>query len=35
MSQTRVAHDVTDAGHDEHAEGHAHPGDKQYISRRI
>jgi cytochrome c oxidase subunit 4 len=23
--------DVAHAGHDEHAEGHAHPGDKQYI----
>ena len=31
MSSETLAHDVTDAVHDEHAEGHAHPGDKQYI----
>jgi cytochrome c oxidase subunit 4 len=31
MSSETLAHDVTHAGHDEHAEGHAHPGDKQYV----
>ena len=30
MSSETLAHDVTH-GHDEHAEGHAHPNDKQYI----
>ncbi|MEO5839383.1 MAG: cytochrome C oxidase subunit IV family protein [Acidimicrobiales bacterium] len=31
MSSETLAPDVTHAGHDEHAEGHKHPGDKQYI----
>jgi len=31
MSSETLAHDVTHADHDEHAAGHAHPGDKQYI----
>jgi cytochrome c oxidase subunit 4 len=31
MSSETLAPDVTHAGHDEHAEGHAHPGDKQYV----
>jgi len=31
MSSETLTHDVTDAGHDEHGGGHAHPGDKQYV----
>ena len=31
MSSETLAHDVTHADHDEHAVGHAHPGDKKYI----
>ena len=30
MSSETLSHDVTH-GHDEHDDGHAHPGDKQYI----
>jgi cytochrome c oxidase subunit IV len=30
MSSETLAHDVTH-GHDEHDDGHSHPGDKQYI----
>ena len=30
MSSETLTPDVTH-GHDEHAEGHAHPGDKQYV----
>ena len=31
MSSETLAHDVTHADHDEHAVGHAHPGDKKYV----
>jgi cytochrome c oxidase subunit 4 len=31
MSSETLANEVTHAGHDEHGEGHAHPGDKQYV----
>jgi cytochrome c oxidase subunit IV len=31
MSSETLAHDVTHADHDEHAAGHEHPGDMQYV----
>ena len=31
MSSETLAPDVAEAGHDDHATGHAHPGDKQYV----
>jgi cytochrome c oxidase subunit 4 len=31
MSSETLAHEVTDAAPEEHAQGHVHPGDKQYI----
>jgi cytochrome c oxidase subunit 4 len=31
MSSETLAPDAADAAHDDHATGHAHPGDKQYI----
>ncbi|HUP76292.1 MAG TPA: cytochrome C oxidase subunit IV family protein [Acidimicrobiales bacterium] len=31
MSSETLANEVTHAGHDEHAEGHAHPADRQYV----
>ena len=31
MSSETLAHDVTDEVHEDHAKGHAHPGDKQYV----